>query len=318
MHHAGDRVERKGRMMAGDHLCREQAECLAQVLGCGAVEVHAIGGETRTYRIGGTDDLVTVSLDWPLKMTSPADLSRRVEMQRRIGDRVSVPVPNVVRVRDDFGLVVIRLLDGTRLIDLPAIRRSDFGPVVAREIGTLLGQLHTADPDSYAALVPVDDYSPDEWKYEAAELAEVLGTVLDAEQRSDVRRFLTMPPPASASRLVLSHNDLGIEHVLVSSASPAAPNQRVTGVIDWDDAAITDPAYDFGLLLRDLGPAALDIALGAYARTGATAEGVVERGAFYAACKLLEDLAFGHEQDRPEYVEKSLGAWTWTFCAAGT
>ena len=32
----------------------------------------------------------------------------------------------------------------------------------------------------------------------------------------------------------------------------------VTGVLDWGDAAITDPAYDIGLLYRDLGPAALD------------------------------------------------------------
>jgi len=30
----------------------------------------------------------------------------------------------------------------------------------------------------------------------------------------------------------------------------------VTGIIDWSDAAIVDPAHDFGLLHRDLGPAA--------------------------------------------------------------
>ncbi len=31
---------------------------------------------------------------------------------------------------------------------------------------------------------------------------------------------------------------------------------EVTGIIDWSDAAIVDPAYDFGLLYRDLGPRA--------------------------------------------------------------
>jgi aminoglycoside phosphotransferase (APT) family kinase protein len=36
-----------------------------------------------------------------------------------------------------------------------------------------------------------------------------------------------------------------------------------TGIIDWSDAALADPAYDFGLLCRDLGAAALDLALNA-------------------------------------------------------
>jgi len=51
---------------------------------------------------------------------------------------------------------------------------------------------------------------------------------------------------------VFSHNDLGIEHVLGTPATAA-----VTGVIDWGDAALIDPACDFGLLYRDLGAAAL-------------------------------------------------------------
>ena len=35
-------------------------------------------------------------------------------------------------------------------------------------------------------------------------------------------------------------------------------------MIDWSDAALVDAARAFGLVLRDLGPAALDIALAAY------------------------------------------------------
>jgi aminoglycoside phosphotransferase (APT) family kinase protein len=42
---------------------------------------------------------------------------------------------------------------------------------------------------------------------------------------------------------VFSHNDLGIEHVLIDPGT-----WTVTGIIDWSDAAIVDPAIDFGLL----------------------------------------------------------------------
>ncbi len=36
------------------------------------------------------------------------------------------------------------------------------------------------------------------------------------------------------------------------------------GIIDWSDAAIVDPAYDFGLVYRDLGPGAARVAIRSY------------------------------------------------------
>jgi aminoglycoside phosphotransferase (APT) family kinase protein len=81
----------------------------------------------------------------------------------------------------------------------------------------------------------------------------------------------------------------------------------VTGVIDWTDAAVGDPAYDLGLILRDLGPAALDAALGALGRDD---DGLRERAGFYARCTLVEDLAYGLEHDEPAYVRKSVAAIT--------
>ena len=47
--------------------------------------------------------------------------------------------------------------------------------------------------------------------------------------------------PADAESLAFSHNDLGIEQVLVDGSVSTA-----TVVIDWTDAAIVDPAHDFG------------------------------------------------------------------------
>ena len=89
----------------------------------------------------------------------------------------------------------------------------------------------------------------------------------------------------------------------------------VTGVIDWSDAAIVDPAIDVGLLYRDLGPAAARAALGRY-RTEvndlATLEG---RAVFYARCRVFEDLAYGLQTGRHSYVDKSLAAMAWLFPA---
>jgi len=272
------------------------------------VRLEATGGASRTFRVGA-DQVVTVPLTWPDRTEPAAELVRRATLQERIGGRVSVPVPRVVGILPDAGLVVVRRLEGERLIDAGAARRRAVRGEVATAVGSLLAELHTWEREAYDDVAAPDDYSPADWRDEAAELARDLDHVLDDAQRGDVRRFLADRPPPAVTP-VLSHNDLGIEHVLISDTSGAP---AVTGVIDWDDAAICDPAYDFGLLLRDLGPDALDAALSAYADGDGDPREIPGRARFYARCKLLEDLAFGHSADRPAYVEKSIAAWPWTF-----
>ena len=119
--------------------------------------------------------------------------------------------------------------------------------------------------------------------------------------------FLGAPVPSGGGyEPVFTHDDLGIEHVLADPSTWA-----VTGVIDWTDAAVTDPARDFGRILRDLGPAALEAALTA---AGRPADGSLrDRAVAYARCGVLEDLAFGLSTGRPTYTGKSLAALGWLF-----
>ncbi len=102
---------------------------------------------------------------------------------------------------------------------------------------------------------------------------------------------------------MFSHNDLGCEHVLVDSQQG-----EVTGVIDWSDAAIVDPAKDLGLVLRDLGPDALDVALSAAAGSIADGDDVKPRARLYAHCLALEDLAFGLQTGADRYVASGRAA----------
>lgn len=126
--------------------------------------------------------------------------------------------------------------------------------------------------------------------------------------RRPVEAFLATPPPDGEYSLAFSHNDLGIEHVLIDPIV-----WTVTGIIDWGDAAIVDPAYDFGLLYRDLGPAAVDAAFGSYRTDVKDVATLRARAVFYARCSVFEDLAYGLESGRDRYVDKSLAAMQWLF-----
>jgi aminoglycoside phosphotransferase (APT) family kinase protein len=109
---------------------------------------------------------------------------------------------------------------------------------------------------------------------------------MSAAARRQVEDFLGRTPPAGPHVEAFCHNDLGAEHLLVDVG-----RGEITGIIDWTDAAVTDPARDLALIYRDLGPEVFERTL---AHHGEPFDGADrERSAFYARCKLLEDVARG-------------------------
>lgn len=227
----------------------------------------------------------------------PSLLDREARLLAAVAAVTPVPVPEPVFTAPGYGCLAYRKLPGTPLLDLP---RGDTAPT-AHTLGRFLAALHGLRIDFVVADVqPLID-----WRREAAELYPTVAAHIPPAYRRRVEAFLGAPPPEDGYPLVFSHNDLGIEHVLVDPDT-----WTVTGVLDWSDAALVDPAYDFGLLFRDLGPGALRAALDAYGRSVA---GLADRAAFYARCSLFEDLAYGIETGRRRYVDKSLTALEWLF-----
>jgi Phosphotransferase enzyme family len=114
---------------------------------------------------------------------------------------------------------------------------------------------------------------------------------------------LVMPlsPPAEPPAGACCHNDLGIEHIL------AEPNRLdVTGIIDWSDAAIADPAYDLALIYRDLGSDALTAILDHYAPDHS--KSFRQRVEFYARCSVFEDVGYGLRPGHDAYLAQARAA----------
>ncbi|WP_432939805.1 phosphotransferase family protein [Kribbella sp. CA-253562] len=220
---------------------------------------------------------------------------REAALLAEVGRVSPLPVPEPVFVLGEHNCLAYRKVPGTPLIDVPLAERAAYAVAVGAELGILLAALHTSGLERRTDLVDVDDAPLTDWLEEAAEQYADVAETLTTGQQQSVESFLDSPLPEPADRLVFSHNDLGIEHVLVAPGTG-----KVTGVIDWSDAAVCDPARDFGLILRDLGPAALDAAL------DRCPDDLRDRAWFYARCSLLEDLHYGLETGRTAYAEKSL------------
>jgi aminoglycoside phosphotransferase (APT) family kinase protein len=219
-----------------------------------------------------------------------------------------LPVPQPLFTDPQQGCWAYPKIPGVPLLNLPLSQRLVHAPAVAAVLGEFLAALHAIPIQQMAQLVGADETPLPEWQDEAADNYAAVVQTIPAARRGAVEAFLRTAPPDPGRPLVFSHNDLGIEHVLMDSATGA-----ITGVIDWSDAALTDPAYDFGLLYRDLGPAALDLALNTYQVDDTTA--IRQRAAFYARCSLFEDLAYGVQSGLSAYTDKSLAALDWLFPA---
>ncbi|MEU9884534.1 aminoglycoside phosphotransferase family protein [Sphaerisporangium sp. NPDC051011] len=282
--------------------CRDVRDIVAARLPGYAIRSVTLLGEGEdnvAYQVTGVGGELIVRF---AKDPDPEVRAARVEGEARllaaVADLAPLPVPEPCFADAERGCLAYRKLPGLPLTGVPLSRWPEHAETVGAAAGELLAALHGAADEHLVPLVEVDHQPPRVWLEEAAQMYATVAARVPAARRPAIEAFLEAPPPPGPEALAFSHNDLGVEHILLDPATGT-----VTGVIDWSDAAICDPAYDFGLLYRDLGPAALDRALSRY-----PGDGIAARAAFYARCSLLEDLAYGLNPGQDVYLSKSLAA----------
>jgi aminoglycoside phosphotransferase (APT) family kinase protein len=269
------------------------------------------GLDHQAYEVNG--ELIVRFDDEPDRARRAVQLRREARLLVAVAEVAPLPVPRPAFTDAEHGALAYPKLPGVPLLDVSGPRRSEHAASIAGALGRLLSALHTVPVDHWAGLVSIDDHPLTAWRGEAAQTYETVAGLVAGAHRPSVERFLAAPLPSGGYQLTFSHADLGIEHVLVDPVT-----WTVTGVIDWSDAALVDPAIDFGLLYRDLGPTAVRAALDAYGGdttdSAATDSAAIrERLVFYARCKVLEDLAYGVATNRTAYIDKSLTAMGWLF-----
>lgn len=217
-----------------------------------------------------------------VRVSRAAEPSTEPDLLALVARHVPIPVPTPRFA--ELGVLAYPLLPGRPLLGRMA------PPGAAARLGRFLRDLHSIDSIEVSHLVPTEIADPDEW------LDELRGpaTLLD-QLRTD--------RPGPTQQLALAHADLGAEHIL-------ADRGVLTGVIDWSDAALTDPALDFARLYRDFGPAFLHDTLTVY---GTSSPELRRRITYFARCAALEDLAYGRESGRVEYSRAAERSLSWLF-----
>lgn len=267
-------------------------------------EVHALqllgeGGDHLVYEVNHN---VVLRIRKQRDRRGAAATAREAALLALLAEVSSVPVPSVVTLDSDRCAIVMTKLPGSSLFEAP----SRDPMALCDQLGSFISNIHGLPLDDVRDVAPRDDTGLDVFLAEATKHVPLVAGHLPPGGRRVLETFVSTPPPPRAAMVTFCHNDLGAEHLLATSEGTV-----LTGVIDWSDAAIADPARDLGLIFRDLGR---DVAAAVLSLSDATrADTIWTRAAFYARCALLEDLAYGLLTPDRRYVEHALRRFNRTF-----
>jgi aminoglycoside phosphotransferase (APT) family kinase protein len=232
-----------------------------------------------------------------------------VRLLRYLAPRVSVPVPRPLRVgslgRPPWPFVTYRRLAGSPLAGRRRLGVED-RTAIRDALGHLLDNLRRLSPPVLRRLgCPPGD--PHAWARRYATLlarfeavsSRRLPVELRERIREDVRRF-RRELRRSTYRPVLSHLDLGPYNLLWDARA-----HRVSGVIDWEDARLSDPAFDLtglGFLGDDL----VEPLVRARARSGDP--GFRDRLAFYRRFVWVHEVTHAFEERNSDLARRTTAA----------
>ncbi len=247
-----------------------------QILELAASHGLELKRESLSANEAGLDYRVVMALDmgdtqWVLRIPRREDVSAKLGEERAILDfirpRLGVPVPHwQVAERN---LIAYRALPGRPGLTLdpapgePVWHFNRESQVYARQFGELVARLHaisTREAEQAGLKVETPDQVRAGW---ASDIARVRNEFDVADEL--VRRWERWLGDDSywPRQVVVTHGELYPAHVLL------APDDTITGVLDWTTAKVGDPARDF-MFQRMLGDSAFDTAVDAYVKAGGT------------------------------------------------
>jgi aminoglycoside 2''-phosphotransferase len=245
---------------------------------------------------------------FPRRPELEPQLIKEMRLLPRLADLLPLAVPHPLYVCQGGERCTIPFYGYRKIGGVPLAKEhfaSDGTQRLVRQLAGFLSALHRV-PRQLAGEVGLPLNSAREWREHYRRFYERVRRVvfprLDAPVRARCSarwdEFLQRDENFHFSP-VLVHRDLVAEHILCRPES-----WTVTGVIDWGDATMGDPAIDFTGLLLDCGSAVAKQVLDHY--QGEIDQTLWGRTSFYAYLLPFYEVLYGLDMEDPRYVSQGL------------
>ncbi|HEX8002496.1 MAG TPA: phosphotransferase [Mycobacteriales bacterium] len=245
----------------------------------------------------GWDFVVVDTGRWVFRLPRAEWAADHLRVERRLlallGPRLPVPVPE---------MSLHSLADGTPYALYPRLPGTPStcaeAAAVAGDVAAFLTALHATEPAD-ALILGLD--APGKLDLDVLArraTAEVVPLLPWASVSALHEAFAVLREPVPVETVV--HADLGEANLLVAGG-------RLTGVLDWSDAHVGDPAMDLTWFVQCLGVAGAREALAAYAPPDGVPLDALWRRAFaHAVVQPVHAVLWGLDHGRPSYVARQL------------
>ncbi|WKA56856.1 aminoglycoside phosphotransferase family protein [Planococcus shenhongbingii] len=219
------------------------------------------------------------------------EVAKKVEMEARLlcdllkQKQLPLNIPNLTLLYGDDKKMVCGcydLIEGDMCIKFEKAGTFEN----AKLIGEFLTQLHSLEIPDYMEKKHTTAY----WETFYCDVQKEIFPCIEQEAQYEIQdtfeRFLFQQDPSTISSTVI-HGDLTASNIVFKSAE-----NRITGIIDFTDAQIGDPAFDFAGIYWDFGPAFTQQVLENYRGTEKI-EAIFKRvQAFYGLQPVFHELLF--------------------------
>ncbi|MGW6054866.1 viomycin phosphotransferase [Streptomyces sp. NPDC055189] len=206
---------------------------------------------------------------------------------------------------DEPPYLVLGRIPGAPLAD-GVLARPEVAESVAAQYAKLLAALAEAGTDT-GVRAALPHAREDEWRRFAADVrADLFGLMSEAGRRRAERELAALDALPRLTGAVV-HRDLGGENVLWEDPEGWP---RLSGVVDWDEVALGDPAEDLAAIGAGYGQGLMDrvLALSMYGGRAKDDDGIAARAAaLHGTFALQQALSAFHDEDEAELADGLAG-----------
>jgi len=244
---------------------------------------------------------------FPKRETSEAKLNLEYKLLSGLGEWVTLPVPSYKYFCEShensiWPFAGYRKLPGTGGNTSKMVDHNR----VARQLGVFLSSLHSY-PVEKARDVGVSEQHDLVAHWQDRSRKQLRGLNAQKLNLDLLHHYLENDTPVSyQGSPSLVHGDLWPLHILVDPSSGG-----VSGIIDWGDTFIGDPAVDFACLYTWYGKSWVENVLSQY--TGKLDEEIIHRSRYLAACMAIHCITIGQELGFVHWINDGYAALGFVF-----
>lgn len=177
---------------------------------------------------------------FPRSADSQEKLKMEIGLLKYLNKKISLAIPNYLYVAKDLSFAGYNLINGVSVSKERHSKLSTKEKVfMAKQLAYFLNDLHSIPLGIARKCGVVEENDLEEYENFKAEVVKYLFPKLKKQEIEDVKNFLEILKEIyPIKKKVLAHGDLARNNFLMI-------NGKVSGIIDFSDMTINDPALDF-------------------------------------------------------------------------